>query len=58
MCQNDPDIYPTIENMQLKGGNFVKHLAATYCAADPNRKKILLEAFQNDFQNYRPAKQR
>lgn len=56
MCQNDPDIYLTVANMRQRGGSFIQQLAVTYIVAEPNNKKILLEAFQHYFLYYRPTK--
>ena len=39
---NDPELYATLECMEINGGNFAAQLVRAFKAADPaNRRKIL-----------------
>lgn len=44
--------YATIELMLDQGGNFVRHLAQTWSAADPHNKRLLEQAFTELFAKY------
>ena len=41
-----------IDTMQEIGGNFVKHLAATYIAADPENRERIQDAFPEIWESY------
>lgn len=45
---------PTIDNMLTKGGRFVKQLAHTWLAADPQNQSKLRAAFPEIFNRYTP----
>ena len=41
-----------INAMRKRGGNFVKHLAETYVAADPENRERIKEAFPEYWMRY------
>lgn len=44
--------YSVIELMLDQGGNFVRHLAQTWSAADPHNRRLLEQAFLDVFTRY------
>ena len=42
-----------VEAMTRYGGNFIRHLAAAYTAADPENRRLIRETWPDNWEQYR-----
>ena len=51
---NDPELYATLECMEINGGNFAAQLVRAFKAADPANRKKILDTWPELFEKYGP----